>query len=178
MGKFIYAACAAVVLLGSGVLLEGCNLFGSADEKGGAGADFDASQYYTKAQIDLMLHARPQMFNANSTDGVTIMGTGFDNHSTTWTTPANLDAAVIVIELINNSSEIRTLKLTLSTTAGGHSSDIEITLPANGKFSMPIFWRYFSSEPTSLKLWLKEGNATGMTISGRPFYWFAGAKGL
>ena len=52
MRKMVQVALTAALLFGSGALLLTCDLLGESDDKGGAGADFDASQYYTKAQVD------------------------------------------------------------------------------------------------------------------------------
>lgn len=160
-------------ILGAGILLQ-CDLGGGS---GGGGAEFDSTQYYTRAQIDAMFVHRPMLRHANVSTGALITGTGFGNHGTTWTAPEKLSAAVVMIDAANNhATDAAHLKLALSPSSDPGASFIWITVPAGGKFSMPVFWRYFSEASVQLKLWLHADSTlpAGVTLGGQPFYWFTG----
>jgi len=79
-------------------VLPQCEFMGlseSSDGSGGSGADFDASQYYTKEEVDTFI--REIVHDGNWWDGGELTGSGWSNRGSGWAIPEN--AAFIMVEL-------------------------------------------------------------------------------
>lgn len=113
---------------------------GGGDE-GGAGADFDATQYYTKTEVDGLVTG---VVTNSSATADTITGNDFAGRTSTgWAAPAGAKAAIMELSITNSDSGSADLTTYIEVSVSDEtaaSMGTSMTVPADGTYYSKIFY--------------------------------------
>ena len=159
-----------------------CSKDGS--DNGGQGADFDASQYYTKTEVDQLLDQRFNNFSVHTTyyandTGGSITSTGSAN-GYDITVPQSDCQPLVSVTAENTGTAARTL--VFRHTGGTETPKVlTLTLQAGEKMSKPYLLRITdvsASGVTTLYADAAESDLTDVTLSAGVTFWFCHVTGL
>ncbi len=150
------------------VLVLSCSEPGAS---GGEGADFDASSYYTKSEVDAMLpewdSAAPQNLTGAGWTGRTSAG---------FTVPSG--STMAMVEIIGTSGTEYQLYIQFSATDSGSDIVSQFSLPGDGNYYSHIGMVSIPSETSTLYGWHDTvhsgaaGDISSANVSIRPIVWF------
>jgi len=146
------------------------------DNDGGAGADFDASLYYTKAEVDALITTVVQ---DTGLDAQLLAGAEWAERTPVgFSCPS--DAKAVLVEIIgtNSSATDKSFYIQFSPDNTGALIVGQFTLDANANYTSVFGYTTISPGSTTLYAWhdiVHSGAATdwtGVDISVRPVVWF------
>jgi len=138
---------------------------------GGEGADFDASSYYTKSEVDAML---PEWETASPQE---LTGAGWSGRTATgFTVPSG--STMAMVEIIGSSGTEYQLYIQFSATDSGSDIVSQFNLPGDGNYYSHIGMVSIPSGTSTLYGWhdtVHSGAAASISsgaVSIRPIVWF------
>lgn len=154
--------------------VSGCSGDSSSNSSGGAGADFDATQYYTKTEIDSMLLDVVQ--SGGGGGPLTASNVGYDN-GLTLTVPAGATGALVKITGYNTSGSAQVIGISAGYAATGGGVVFHGKL--NTDYDMVMGYVSFGAGTTDFRIWYNTGlggaeyfNFTQCTLYVEPVAWF------
>lgn len=134
MKKQIFLSLIIALLLS--LTLSNCK--SSSDDSGGAGAEFDASQYYTKTEVDEKLST---VITGTSATGQTITGNDSAGGTATgWTVPTGTTSALFSITISNYSGATLCTYIGVGETYSGAIISTSTCVPNDGNYYATTFW--------------------------------------
>ena len=178
--KKLFSLCAVIVCVAAFSVMS-CDSGSSSD--GGAGADFDASQYYTKTEVDGLISSVID----NSTDvHDSITGNDFAGGTATgWSSPAGAKGAIMELSVYNNTASLLISYIEVSSSDGTNANmGTSITVPNDGSYYSKIFYVPVAGDTTIVAYHPYSSGHSGITdlsaltsgtyyeIQVKPVAWF------
>ncbi len=169
MKKNLFLLPFMLIVLGLG--FTGC---ASSDDDGGSGADFDASLYYTKTEVDSLITTtddRIPAVIAAGTSGTTVTGTTYAAGDEV-TVPSDAIAALVEIQVINNTGGDSYPVVSIGTAADNNAAHTFDLLDASGEnVRKKLVMCFLPADPAeTLNAWAS--SVTNLDISVTPQIYF------
>lgn len=147
----------------AGLAFLSCSKDESSDN-GGAGADFDASLYYTRTEVDGLLQDVVQEDNLQE---ISISQAGYSNGGNLTVKSGSRS---VLLRIFINSSNTNNIELWAGSSESSGTRVFEANV-GNGNLTVPAFAIFNPSE--TIKVWQSQGNQlNNCTITVRPLAWF------
>lgn len=169
------------------IFLFACDPANGGDNGGGQGADFDASLYYTKTEIDARFYEK-SVVDAKLSETVRIetvtakelTGVGWTGRTDGFTVPAGYKAAVMEIKGYKDSSgDPKNLSLTFGGTSSSSSMVVfDFTVFNDDSYYTHLVFIEIPEGTATLYAWHNTANGgasadlDGVTVNVRPVAWF------
>ena len=115
-----------LLVLGGGLFFIQCKAAGTSDSSGGSGADFDATQYYTRNETDTKIGAARVLFYANET-AKTINTVGYAGGAS-WANASGCMGMILQVEVTNSSGTDKYLQFAYGDSASGGGNPLSFTI--------------------------------------------------
>jgi hypothetical protein len=145
-----------------------------ADDGGGTGADFDATLYYTKTEVDGLVDGVFQGFPQDSYQPLT--GVDFAGRAATgWVVPAGVTAGFFEVNVYASGAASGPVNIIISTATNSDAPDTGFT-PSTGCYSTALFMAPSLTAGSTVYAWHTTGhsgapNLTNLQVAVRCRGW-------